>query len=185
MKFIAGYAGICSYPLITSCHMTKKFNTSGMIVSIAAAALVTGCAGGGYANNGMAGLGYPAQSGTGYNALGAIENVLINSVAQSMAGSVLNGQIGSQLPAADQNFRLQQLNGMVQSGAVNQSQQWVNPQTGSAIALNPLGQSVTHPQTQQQCQNMQEVVTLPNGQSITENRQACFNPQTGKWNLVQ
>lgn len=135
---------------------------------------------GGYTNNGVAGM-----NSAGSNPLGAVENALLNSIAQNMAGSVLNGQIGSQVTPADQNFRLQQLGGLVQSGAVNQSQQWVNPQTGSAVAVNPIGQSTVNPQTQQQCQNLEETITLPNGQSIRENRVACLDSQTGKWNLVQ
>jgi hypothetical protein len=115
----------------------------------------------------------------------ALEGALLNSLTQNMAGSVANGQIGSQIAPADQNFRLQQLGGMVQSGTVNQAQQWVNPQTGSAIAVNPVGQATVNPQTQQQCQTLQEAVTLPNNQNITENRVACLDPQTGKWTLVQ
>jgi len=53
------------------------------------------------------------------------------------------------------------------------------------MQLNPVGQQSYNTQAQKQCQNMQEVVTLPNGQSITENRIACLNQQTGLWALAQ
>ncbi len=187
-------------------NKSYKFAT---IASLAAVSLLTACAGGGYANNNLAGIaaeemlgvnpmgnamqtvpatgapGTTVQGATNISPLTVLEGAAINSVAQNMAGSVLNGQIGSQISPADQNFRLQQLGGLVQSGSVNQSQQWVNPQTGSTIAINPVGQAAVQPQTQQKCRNMQEVVTLQNGQSITENRQACLNSQTGQWTLVQ
>ncbi len=139
---------------------------------------LTGCIGPN-AGNAVPGLAaVPASSPTLVNSL---ENVML----QNMVGSVLNGQIGSQLPSADQNFRLQQLNSAVQSGSINQTQQWVNPQTGSSMQLNPVGQQSYNTQSQQQCQNLQEVVTLPNGQQLTENRIACLNQQTGQWALVQ
>jgi hypothetical protein len=77
------------------------------------------------------------------------------------------------------------LGGVVNSGAVTQPQQWTNPQTGSTVALNPIGQQNINPQTQQKCQNLQESAVLPNGERITETRLACQNPQTGKWNLVK
>lgn len=164
--------------------MIINVQKKGTLVSIAAIGLLSGCAGGGFANNGMAG-GYPLQGSTATNPMSAVESALLTSIVQNMAGSVLNGQIASQIAPVDQNFRLQQLNGLVQSGAVNQAQQWVNPQTGSSIAINPLGQNNFNPQTQQQCQNLLEVVTLKNGQTLTENRQACLDPQSGKWILVQ
>ena len=75
------------------------------------------------------------------------------------------------------------MNGALQSGNINQPQQWVNPQTGSSFAVNPIGQTTIQPQTQQQCQNLQEVVTLPNGQTLNETLLACQDPQTGQWNL--
>ncbi len=102
-----------------------------------------------------------------------------------MAGSVSNGQIGSQLMPTDQNFRLQQLGSVVQSGTINQPQQWVNPQTGNTLLLNPVGQQTINPQTQQQCRNLEETMILQNGQRIKENRLACLDTQTGRWNLVQ
>jgi len=136
-----------------------------------------GNTGGAYGNNGAYGLGSAANTSLGGAVLAAI--------IQSMAGSVLNGQIGSQLAPVDQNFRLQQLGGLVQSGAINQAQQWVNPQTGNTIALKPIGQQTINPQTQQKCRNLEETVILQNGKRIRENRRACLNPQTGKWNLVQ
>jgi hypothetical protein len=152
--------------------MNKHHKFAGLL-AIASAGFLLGC--GGPANSNLAAL----------NPVNIMEQSLLASVTQNIAGSVLNGQIGSQLPAADQNFRLQQLGGVLQNGAVTQAQQWVNPQTGSSIALNPTGQNVVNPQTQQQCQALQEVVTLPNGQSITESRQACLNAQTGQWALVK
>ncbi|MGZ5577310.1 MAG: hypothetical protein ACXWEV_10545 [Methylobacter sp.] len=166
--------------------MLNRFYKLGRLASVAVITLAAGCLGGGYTNNGSyTNNGVAGMNSAGSNPLGAVESALLNSIAQNMAGSVLNGQIGSQVTPADQNFRLQQLGGLIQSGAVNQSQQWVNPQTGSAVAVNPIGQSTVNPQTQQQCQNLEEAITLPSGQSIRENRVACLDPQTGKWNLVQ
>jgi len=161
----------------------NNFNKAGTFALLTTISLLQGCAGGG---------GYPTGNiaaapafGAAVDPMAAVEGAVINSLAQNMAGSVMNGQIGSQIAPVDQNFRLQQLGNLVQSGAVNQAQQWVNPQTGSTIALNPVGQALLHPQSQQPCQNLQEVVTLQNGQSITENRQACLDSQSGKWVLVQ
>jgi hypothetical protein len=158
-----------------------KFST---LACVATVSILTGCAtGGGYANNNMAGV--ATQSVIGGNPLTTMENNLANSFTQNLASSVLNGQIGSQVAPADQNFRVQQLGGLIQSGNISQPQQWVNPQTGSAMAVNPVGQTSVNPQTQQVCQNLQEVVTMPNGQALTESRLACQNPQTGQWTLVQ
>lgn len=153
--------------------MIKMHTSVALLTSI----LLTGCVGGTGYNNNMAGNGY------GVNPLDAIQNSIVNSATQSIANSILTGGIGSQLPSVDQSFRLQQLTGALQSGSINQSQQWVNPQTGSQIVVNPIGQASIQPQTQQQCQTLEEVVKLPNGQSLTENRVACLNPQTGKWTL--
>ena len=163
--------------------MMTKLSKSSLFVSLAAA-LAAGCMGGGYANGNMAGAAAGAQTGLGGNMLNAVEGAVVNTAVQNLAGNVMGGAIGSQLPAADQNFRVQQLNGLMQSGSVNQPQQWVNPQTGSTMSMAPLGQAMLHPQTQQQCQNLQETVTLPNGQTINENRMACMDA-SGKWNLVQ
>ena len=137
--------------------------------------VLTGCLGP------NAGSGVPGVTSANPALMNSLENVML----QNMVGSVLNGQIGSQLPSADQTFRLQQLNNAVQSGSITQNQQWVNPQTGSSMQLNPVGQQNYNTQSQQQCQNLQEVVTLPNGQQLTENRIACLNQQTGQWALVQ
>jgi surface antigen len=153
----------------------KRFYKFCRITLSAAMLLTVGCAGGG-----MSGLG-----ASGYSPMGSIEGAVLNSVVQNMAGSVLNGQIGAQASPSDQSFRLQQLGGLLQSGAVHQPQQWVNPQTGNTLAMNPVGQQTVNPQTQQQCRNLQETLTLQNGQSVQENRVACLDPQTGKWNLVQ
>ncbi|WP_347986814.1 hypothetical protein [Methylomonas sp. AM2-LC] len=164
--------------------MKIKINKIITLTCVATVSILTGCAaGGGYANNNMAGV--AAQSVLGGNPLTAMENNLANSLTQNLASSVLNGQIGSQVTSADQNFRVQQLGSLIQSGNISQSQQWVNPQTGSAMAINPVGQTSMNPQTRQVCQNLQEVVTMPNGQSLTESRLACQNPQTGQWSLVQ
>jgi surface antigen len=116
---------------------------------------------------------------------GGIGGSVLSSVIRSMGSNVLNGQIGSKVSQSDQNYRLQQLGGAVNSGTVNQPQQWTNPQTGNTVALNPVGQQTVHPQTQHTCQNLQESAISPNGQRITETRLACQDPQTGKWNLVR
>jgi len=164
----------------------NKQNLSHTCAVLVAAGLLSACAGGGYGNNNYGTYTTPQNNVVNpINPLDAMQSALINSLAQNMTASLLNGQIGTQIPAVDQSFRLQQLNNLVQSGAINQSQQWVNPQTGSAIAVNPIGQNTLHPVTQQQCQTLQETATLPNGQTISENRLACLNPQTGQWAFVQ
>jgi surface antigen len=157
----------------------NKFYTFRLLVSFAVITSVTACLSGG--NTGSYGLG----STTNNSSMSGIESAVIAAIIQNMAGSVLNGQIGSQLAPSDQNFRLQQLGSVVQSGAVNQPQQWVNPQTGNTMALNPVGQQTINPQNQQQCRNLEETLTLQNGSTTKENRLACLDPQTGKWNLVQ
>lgn len=195
----------------------KKLYQFSKIASLASAALITGCMGGGlgnsagypgggYSNQGYPNPGYPnagnpyggnpyggypyggypntgAQSGT--SPVGSLQGAVIAAIIQSMAGSVLNGQIGSQLAPVDQNFRLQQLGGLLQAGTVNQSQQWLNPQTGSKVAVNPIGQLSLNPQTRQKCQNLEETLTLPDGKNIREKRIACLDPKTGKWNLIK
>ncbi|MEC4748644.1 hypothetical protein [Methylomicrobium sp. Wu6] len=184
----------------------KKFYTFGKIASLTTVTLISGCLGGLGNNNGYSGGGYPNQgypntgypnagypyggyqnngAQTGNSPLGSLQGALITAIIQGMAGSVLNGQIGSQLAPADQNFRLQQLGSLLQAGSVNQTQQWLNPQTGSQISISPVGQLSLNEQTQQQCQNLEETITLPDGKKIRENRVACVAPQTGKWNLVK
>jgi len=159
----------------------NKYSCAYAIVALATPGLLTGCVGGGYPNSNLAG-GMIAPVQPIANPVTAVEDVLLASATQN----VMNGPIGSQISTVDQAFRLQQLGAAVQSGAaVNQAQQWVNPQTGTALAINPTGQSELNPQNQQQCRTLQEVITLPDGQSITENRQACLNAQTGKWSLTQ
>lgn len=187
--------------------MTNKFHKILTLTSLSGIVFITGCVGGGYGNGTYANNGgygnngpysnngaygnngpYPnngAGTGSANNSLGMIESAVINAIIQSMAGSVLNGQIGSQLTPADQNFRLKQLGTLVQSGAVSQAQQWVNPQTGNTIALNPIGQLSINPQTQQKCQQLEENLITKSGERIRENRLACADSQTGKWNLVQ
>ncbi len=157
----------------------NKLKTMGYVVSIS---FLTGCMGpnaGGTGGMGAASL----LGGSAYS--NPIVNTLEASMLQNMVGSVVNGQIGSQLPSADQSFRLQQLNNVLQAGSIGQAQQWVNPQTGSAMQINPVGQQNYNAQTQQQCQNLEEVATLPNGQKLTETRVACLNPQTNQWALVK
>jgi len=165
--------------------MNNLLNTFKQLTVCAVILLVNGCAnnGGGMMtnNNPAYGIGGIANNAMG----GGLEGALLGSVLQNMAGSVMNGQIGSQLSTADQSFRMQQLGGLVQSGAFGQTQQWSNPQTGNNFSLNPIGQQMIDPQTQHNCQDLQETVVLKNGQTVQENRRACMNPQTGKWNLVQ
>lgn len=187
-------------------HTMKKLYKFGKIVPLAVATLISGCLGGGFGNNagypgGYSNPGYPAASypnagnpyggysnnggQAGSSPFGSLQGALIAAIIQGMAGSVLNGQIGSQLAPADQNFRLQQLGGLLHSGSVNQSQQWFNPQTGSKVAINPIGQLSLNEQTQQRCQNLEETMTMPDGQTLRERRVACLDPKIGKWNLVQ
>ena len=191
--FTSSLATIAAISLLTGCATGGGYNNYGLAgaqgaanpygtalgVNPQAAALGTGILGA--SGNTLAAA--AALNAAAANPGAALEGALLNTLTQNMAGSVANGQIGSQIAPADQSFRLQQLGGLVQSGTVNQAQQLVNPQTGSAIALNPIGQSTINPQTQQQCQTLQEAVTLQNGQNITENRVACLDPQTGKWTL--
>lgn len=162
--------------------MNKFYKFSRLAASLAAITLVTGCIGGG---SGLGGLLGNSGTATTNSASGGLQDTLINAIIQSMSSNVLNGQIGSQLTPTDQNFRLQQLGSVVKSGAINQPQQWVNPQTGNTLLLNPIGQQSVNPQTQQQCRNLQETMILQNGQRIQENRLACLDTQTGRWNLVQ
>ncbi len=183
-------------------YVMKKPYRFGKMASLTVVTLISGCLGGlgnngGYPNQGYPNTGYPntgnpfggysntngAQAGN--TPFGSLQGALINAIIQGMAGSVLNGQIGSQLAPVDQNFRLQQLGGLLQSGTLNQSQQWLNPQTGSKVAINPIGQLSLNAQTRQQCQHLEETLTLPDGQRIREKRIACLNPKTGKWNLVK
>ncbi|MDO9103739.1 MAG: RT0821/Lpp0805 family surface protein [Methylovulum sp.] len=133
-----------------------------------------------FGNNGS----YGANTGANNSTTG-IGGAVLAAVIQSMAGSVLNGQIGSQLTPTDQNFRLQQFGQLLQAGAVNQPQQWTNPQTGSVIMLTPVGQQSINPKTRQACRDLVETLHLKNGKSVRENRRACLVAQTGKWNLVQ
>jgi surface antigen len=166
----------------------NTFSTMKMMASITALLMIAGCAGvgGGYGSGMMRSVGTNVLSSVAGNAMGGgVGGTVLRSVIQGMGNNVLNGQIGSQVSQSDQNYRLQQLGGAVNSGTVNQSQQWTNPQTGNTVALNPVGQQTVHPQTQKNCQNMEETATLPNGQRITETRMACQDPQTGKWNLVR
>jgi len=152
------------------------------LVYLALISVVAGCAdsSGMFGNNAAYGLGSGTNTTTG-----GMQSAVLSAIIQSMAGSVLNGQIGSQLAPTDQSFRLQQLSGLLQSGSVNQAQQWLNPQTGNTIAVKPVGQQIVNPQTRQRCINMEETLILQNGKRVPENRRACLNAKTGKWNLVQ
>ncbi len=115
--------------------------------------------------------------------LQAIESSVVSSLSQNLANSLVSGVLGSQLSPTDQSFRMQQFSGALQNGAITQPQSWTNQATGSVMQLNPVGSLQTNAQTQQQCQTLQETVTLPNGQTVNENRLACQNPQTGQWTL--
>ncbi|MDD5275101.1 MAG: RT0821/Lpp0805 family surface protein [Methylovulum sp.] len=164
--------------------MINKFSTFRGLISFTAIIFIVGCAsgygGGMFGNNGTYGTNYGTNNSTT-----GIGGAVLAAVIQSMAGSVLNGQIGSQLTPTDQNFRLQQLGQLLQTGAVNQPQQWSNPQTGSVIMLNPVGQQSINPKTRQACRDLVETLHLKSGKSIRESRRACLTAQTGKWNLVQ
>jgi len=138
-------------------------------------------------NTGMGTLGQAAMGSVVNNAIGGMsagQGGLMNAIIQSMAASVLNGQIGQQLQPGDQDFRLQQLSNLTQSGSFDQSVQWNNPQTGNRLAINPLGNAAPDPYTQQTCRNLEEIYTLSNGQQIREPRRACQSPD-GKWAFVQ
>ena len=172
----------------------NKFYEFAMLGLISASTLIAGCVGSGYGDYGT-GVASSAMSAAEQAAVGSVINSTVGSVAgaqgdpmntliQSMAASVLNGQIGSQIHPADQPFRLQQLNGVMQSAAINQPQQWSNPQTGNMLAVNPVGDAMVDPNTQQNCRNLEEVYTMTNGQTIREMRRACQDT-TGKWVLVQ
>ena len=156
----------------------NKYSTLG---SLAAIVLLGGCASGGPSASSTLATAALQSAITG----NSLTSTLTNNLTQNMAASVLGGQLGSQLPSADQSFRLQQLGGLLQNGGIAQAQQVVNPQTGSLLSLIPTGQASVNPQTQHQCQTIQETITLPNGQTMNENRQACLNPQTGQWILTQ
>lgn len=173
----------------------REFSLIGVIASLA---IFTGCAGGGY--SGMAAN--PAVSAAGQSAMNAasqaaaqsivnsaagamgVQNPMMNAVLQNMTQSVINSQIGQQVQPADQNFRLQQLGGMVQQGTVNQNQQWSNPQTGSTLSVTPVGQAQVDPTTRQNCRDLEEVYTSSSGQQIRELRRACQDA-SGRWVLVQ
>ena len=164
--------------------MINKYHTFRGLTSFTAIIFIAGCAsgygGGMFGNNGTYGTNYGANNSTA-----GIGGAVLTAIIQSMASSVLNGQIGSQLMPTDQSFRLQQLGQMLQTGVVNQPQQWSNPQTGSVIMLNPVGQQSVNPKTRQICRDLVETLHLKSGKSIRENRRACLIAKTGKWNLVQ
>jgi surface antigen len=175
-----------------------SFRKCSLVCAIASLGLFTGCAGGGY--SGMAAS--PAVTAAGQSAVNAasqaaaqsivnsaagamgVQNPMMNAVLQNMTQSVINSQIGQQVQPADQNFRLQQLGGMVQQGAVNQNQQWSNPQTGSILSVTPVGQAQVDPATRQNCRDLEEVYTSSSGQQIRELRRACQDA-SGRWVLVQ
>ncbi len=163
--------------------MKNNFYKLRCLASMTALMFIAGCMGGGgaYGNNPTYGLGSATSTALG----GGVQGAVLGSIIQSMAGSVLNGQIGSQLAPDDKTFRLQQLGGLMQSGSVNQPRQWVNPKTGNVFVLKPIGQQGYNQQFKQKCINMEETLILRNGKRIPENRRACLNPNTGKWNLVQ
>jgi hypothetical protein len=136
---------------------------------------------GGVPNNG-GGYGGVPNNGGGYG--GDLQSAVLAAIIQSMASSVLGGMIGSQLAPNEQNFRLQQLGGLVQSGNFDQAQQWRNPQTGAMLSLKPVGQKMVDPQTRQVCRTLEEAYTLSNGKTMQENRRACKDAK-GKWTMTQ
>ncbi len=147
--------------------------------------LLAGCAGYGGAYPSYPYGGIPQVAGPAGNAWGGVEGAVINTIIQSMAASVLNGQIGSQIVPSDQSFRLQQLGNSLQSGTFTELQQWTNPQTGNRVSLKPLTQQASaDPISGQQCRDLEEVFTLQDGRTIREARRACQD-QTGKWVLTQ
>lgn len=168
--------------------------------ALCAMTLFAGCAGnGGYgamtSNPAVSSAGQSAVNAAGQAAVNSIVNSaagamgvqnspLMNAVLQSMTQSVVNSQIGQQVSPADQNFRLQQLGGMVQNGTLNQPQQWSNPQTGNTLSVSPVGQETVDPRTRQNCRDLEEVYTSASGQSIRELRRACQDAG-GRWVLVQ
>lgn len=164
--------------------MVNLHFTFGRMGALAVVMSLAGCMGGMDNNNGLAALAGNGL-GNGNPLMGAVEGAVINSAAQNMVGSVLNGQVASVLNPMEQNYRTQQLGQVLQSGLINQAQKWTHPQTGTSFSLNPIGQQGLDQQSQQTCQTLQETVVLQNGQRVTENRRACQNPQTGQWALVQ
>lgn len=134
--------------------------------------------------------GAAVQSATGAmakSALGAAtagQSAVTNAFIQTMATSVINGQIGQQVKSADQNFRLQRLGELMQSGNLEQPQQWYNPQSGNTLAVRPLGPEVTDPSRRQPCRDLEETYGLAAGQQLRELRRACKDP-SGQWTLVQ
>lgn len=161
----------------------KKFSHILVATSISATVLITGCAGGGNYNYGNPAIGAVSQATLGAMQQGIIGNVG-NSLLQGLASSVINGQLGSQIHPNDQNFRLQQLAGLTQSGTIDQTQQWSNPQTGNTLQITPVGQQTVDPYTNQNCRTLEETYTTVDGRQIKETRRACQD-QTGKWVLVQ
>lgn len=185
MTQISKLTGFAAISLLAGC-LAGGNNNGGMYGNNGQYGNNGGYNNGQYGNNGGYNNGQYGGNNAGYGgAMGGLEMAVINAIIQSMAGGVFNGAIGSQLAPGDQTFRLQQLGRMMQSGNITQAQQWVNPNTGNTIALNPVGQLMLNPQTQQQCQKMEETSIQKNGQQIHEARMACKNPQTGKWNFVQ
>lgn len=167
----------------------KKFFRSTVAAAVSALTLMAGCADGGYGGGYGGGNPYGAaasSAGTSIgNAMGGgVQGAMVNALIQSMAASVLNGQIGSQLAPVDQNFRLQQLGGAMQSGSINQAQQWLNPQTGNTVSLKPVGQQSTDPASGLNCRDLQEVVTLQDGRTIQEKRRICQD-SSNHWVLVE
>jgi hypothetical protein len=138
--------------------------------------------GGGY-GGAPSGGGYGgAPNGGGYG--GDLQSAVLAAIIQSMASSVLGGVIGSQLAPNEQDFRLQQLGSLVQSGNFDQAQQWRNPQTGAMLSLKPVGQQLVDPRTRQVCRALEEAYTLSNGKTMQEQRRACKDAK-GKWTMTQ
>lgn len=161
---------LCAITLFSGCAGTGGYGTANPAVNAAGQSAINAA--------GQAAVGSIVNSATG--AMGVQNSPITNAVLQS----VVNSQIGQQVSPADQNFRLQQLGGMVQNGTLNQNQTWSNPQTGSTISVNPVGQETMDPRTRQNCRDLEEVYTSSSGQSIRELRRACQDA-SGRWVLVQ
>lgn len=164
-------------------------------IAATAALVLAGCAGApGYNNpysnpyatpsyGNTGGYGTQSASGTGQDAMNAMLGVAATMILQSIAQNVWSGAIGSQLAPQDQTFRQQSLVNLLQSGNLQQTQQWSNPATGNSIAVTPLRQ-VVDAQTQQNCHELEETYYV-GGRPIKETRLACPDPATGKWTLVR
>jgi hypothetical protein len=126
--------------------------------------------------------GAAVQSAIGAAAGG--QSAIANAFIQTMASQVVNGQIGQQVQSADQDWRLQRLGELMQSGKLDQPHQWYNPLSGNTLAVRPLGAQVMDPSRRQPCQDLEETYTVANGRQLREMRRACQD-SAEQWVLVQ